>query len=129
MCDDDIHPGIVQTGLEPKTGVSRRALGLTALAAGAAAAAAASAAEADVVETEVSVKTPDGVSDSVLFHPAKGTHPAVLGFLSLVSTCCLKLYFRLLQMMLSEGGTSPNPRSMTLQAWLRGVRTPPHFIR
>ena len=77
MCDDDIHPGIVQVGLEPKTGLSRRALGLTVLAAGAAATAA-SAAEADVVETEVSVKTPDGVSDSVLYNPAKGTHPAVL---------------------------------------------------
>ena len=31
-----------------------------------------------VVETDVAVKTPDGVCDAVLIHPAKGKHPGVL---------------------------------------------------
>jgi carboxymethylenebutenolidase len=78
MCDDDIHPGIVQVGIAPKAAISRRALGLTALA-GTALAAAAAKAAGEVVEKDVAVKTPDGVSDSAFFYPAgKGTHPAVL---------------------------------------------------
>jgi carboxymethylenebutenolidase len=31
-----------------------------------------------VIETDVGVKTPDGICDAVLFHPAKGSHPGVL---------------------------------------------------
>lgn len=74
MCDDDIHPGLVT---DPT--VSRRGLGLWTVAAAGLAAASAAGAQAKVVETEVQVKTPDGVSDSVLFHPeGKGTWPAVL---------------------------------------------------
>jgi carboxymethylenebutenolidase len=34
--------------------------------------------ELAVVETEVNVKTPDGVCDAVFIHPAKGQHPGVL---------------------------------------------------
>jgi carboxymethylenebutenolidase len=34
--------------------------------------------ELPVVETDVEVKTPDGVCDAVFFHPAKGSHPGVL---------------------------------------------------
>ena len=30
------------------------------------------------MEKDVTVKTPDGECDAVLFHPAQGTHPAVL---------------------------------------------------
>jgi carboxymethylenebutenolidase len=38
----------------------------------------ASAAESHVVETDVSVTTPDGTCDAAFFHPASGTHPGVL---------------------------------------------------
>jgi carboxymethylenebutenolidase len=31
-----------------------------------------------VVETDVEVKTPDGICDAVFIHPAKGSHPGVL---------------------------------------------------
>src|SRR5262250_3117197 len=31
-----------------------------------------------VVETDVEVKTADGICDAALFHPAKGSHPGVL---------------------------------------------------
>ena len=36
-----------------------------------------SAAEA-VVESNVTIKTPDGICDAAFFHPASGSHPAVL---------------------------------------------------
>jgi carboxymethylenebutenolidase len=74
MCDDDIHPGLVQ---DPT--VSRRALGLWTVAAAGVAAATAAGTQTKVVEKDVSVKTPDGTADAVLFYPeGKGTWPAVL---------------------------------------------------
>ena len=71
MCDDDIHPGLVEDWT-----VSRRTFGLAGLAA---AGVATTARAADVVEKDVTVKTADGHADAALFYPAgKGTHPAVL---------------------------------------------------
>ena len=73
MCDDFIHPGLVS---DPR--LSRRGFGLmtAAVAAGAASPA---LAQDSVTETDVSVKTPDGTCDAVLFHPkAAGRYPAVL---------------------------------------------------
>jgi carboxymethylenebutenolidase len=49
-----------------------------AVATGLAAVAAASAAGADVVEVDVTVKTPDGVCDAAFIHPKNGSHPGVL---------------------------------------------------
>ena len=57
--------------------LSRREF-VTTVAAGLAAAAAASAAELPIVETNVQVKTPDGVADAVFIHPSSGAHPGVL---------------------------------------------------
>src|SRR5215510_14439349 len=31
-----------------------------------------------IIETNVDVKTPDGICDGVFFHPTKGSHPGVL---------------------------------------------------
>jgi carboxymethylenebutenolidase len=71
MCDDDIHPGLIEDWT-----VSRRTFGLVGLAA---AGVATTARAADVVEKDVTVKTADGMADAALFYPAgKGTHPAVL---------------------------------------------------
>ncbi len=70
MCDDDIHPYNAPA-------VSRRAFTLSAAAIAAMSAAPAFAAE-EVVSKDVTVKTPDGEADAVLFYPAKGRHPAVL---------------------------------------------------
>ena len=73
MCDDDIHQGLIE---DPA--VSRRTFGLIA-AAGVAGAAGAAKAAANVVEKDVVVRTADGSSDAVLFHPAgSGSWPAVL---------------------------------------------------
>jgi carboxymethylenebutenolidase len=72
MCDDDIHPGLI---VDPA--VSRRTFGLMTVAAVGAAGVA--RAGVPVVETEVEVKTPDGVADGALYHPqGKGAWPAVL---------------------------------------------------
>lgn len=72
MCDDEIHPGLIQ---DPT--ISRRRFGLlTAALTGVATVA---YADDSVVEKDVEVKTPDGLADAVLFHPkGKGKWPAVL---------------------------------------------------
>ncbi len=79
MCDDDIHPGLI---VDPT--VSRRGFGLLGLAAvGVAGAARAGVA---VVETDVEIRTPDGVADAVLYYPeGKGAWPAVLIWPDVVS--------------------------------------------
>lgn len=73
MCDDDIHPGLVEDSR-----LSRRGFGLLTVA-GASLAAAPALAQSNVVEKDVAVKTPDGTADCALFYPVgKGTWPALL---------------------------------------------------
>jgi carboxymethylenebutenolidase len=64
---------------ESSSEVSRRDFVAMSIAAGlAAAAGSASAAELPVVETDVDIKTPDGVCNAAFIHPTTGSHPAVL---------------------------------------------------
>ena len=64
---------------EVPTDLSRRDFVAMSIAAGlAAAAGSSSAADLQVVETNVEVKTPDGVCDAAFIHPATGSHPGVL---------------------------------------------------
>lgn len=56
---------------------SRRSFVTASVAAGLAAAASAEGAK-KIIETDVEIKTPDGTSDAVFFHPASGSHPGVL---------------------------------------------------
>ena len=72
MCDEFIHPGLVEDHR-----LSRRSFGLmTAVAASLPASA---LAQSDVVGKDVEVKTADGTCDAALFHPAgKGSWPAAL---------------------------------------------------
>ena len=73
MCDEFIHPGLVTDER-----LSRRGFGLIAGAV-AMAAAAPALAQSNVSESDVTVKTPDGNCDAVLFHPqGSGNWPAVL---------------------------------------------------
>ncbi|MBY0511200.1 MAG: dienelactone hydrolase family protein [Rhodospirillaceae bacterium] len=60
--------------------VSRRTFGALSLAAGAAVAAPAAfaAAPLEVKETDVQIKTADGMCDAVLVHPVSGTYPGVI---------------------------------------------------
>jgi carboxymethylenebutenolidase len=65
--------------IETPSDLSRREFVAMSIAAGlAAAAGSASAAELPVVETNVEVKTPDGVCDAAFIHPASGSHAGVL---------------------------------------------------
>ena len=74
MCDRDSKPFIVDTSVTRRSVV----VGLSSVAAAACGLPAAPAAP-KVVETDVTVTTPEGQADSALFHPAKrGTYPAVL---------------------------------------------------
>lgn len=76
MCDSDSQQSFIVD-----TSVTRRSVVLTigSFAAAAGLPSATFAAEADVTETDVSVPTPDGQADAVLFHPARsGSWPAVL---------------------------------------------------
>jgi carboxymethylenebutenolidase len=71
MCDEFIHPGLV----EDKR-LSRRSFGV--LTAAMASISGTALAQGNVVEKDVTVTTPDGACDAVLFHPATGTHAAVV---------------------------------------------------
>jgi carboxymethylenebutenolidase len=72
MCDEFIHPGLIEDAR-----ITRRAFGL--IAAAAASTARAALPSAAITEKDVSVKTPDGTADAVLFTPNKtGQFPAVL---------------------------------------------------
>jgi len=73
MCDNDIHPGLIEDW-----NLSRRAFLVTGVAA-AGMATVANAAETNVVEKDVTIPTGDGSADAALFYPAgKGSWPAVL---------------------------------------------------
>lgn len=72
MCDEFIHQGLVEDAR-----ITRRTFGV--IAASAAASAGVAASPRAVTETDVSIKTPDGSADAVLFAPTKaGQFPAVL---------------------------------------------------
>jgi len=72
MCDEFIHPGLVEDNR-----LSRRSFGLAAAAV--AGTSGTALAQSNVTERDVPVKTPDGICDAVLFHPTgQGNWPAVL---------------------------------------------------
>jgi len=61
------------------TDLGRRDFVAASVAAGlAAAAGSASAKESDIVETDVQIKTPDGMCDAAFIHPKSGSHPGVI---------------------------------------------------
>ena len=72
---DELEVRSAATGAD----VSRRDFMAASVAAGlAAAAGSAFAAEQPLVETDVTIKTPDGTCDAAFIHPATGSHPGVL---------------------------------------------------
>ena len=72
MCDQFIHPGLVEDSR-----LSRRTFGVMTIAV--AAIASTARAQVNVVEKDVEVKTADGTCDAVLFYPeGPGTKPPVL---------------------------------------------------
>ena len=63
---------------EAANDLSRRDFVALSVAAGLVAATGPAAAQVQVVEKDVSVKTPDGTCDAAFIHPATGSHPGVL---------------------------------------------------
>ncbi len=105
MCDSDNNQGfIVDTSMTRRTAV----LALTSAAAAAALPGVAMA--ASVTETDVTVPTPDGKADAVLFHPAgPGSWPAVLMWPDILG---LRPVFREMGRRLAASGYTvlvPNP--------------------
>ncbi|WCM28273.1 dienelactone hydrolase family protein [Sphingomonas sp. QA11] len=102
MCDSEIHQGLVET-----SELSRRAFVMAGVAA---AGLATSAFAENVVETDVTLKTPDGDADAALFHPeGKGPWPAVLIWPDILG---LRPVFREMGRRLSNEGyvvLVPNP--------------------
>ena len=89
--------------------VSRRDFTAGSVATATLVATAGKAAAADVVETDVSIKTPDGTADAAYFHPATGKHPAVIVWTDIFG---LRPSFRALGRRLAAEGYSvlvPNP--------------------
>jgi carboxymethylenebutenolidase len=96
---------------------SRREFVAASAAAGLiAAAGSASAAGPHVVETDVSVTTPDGTCDAAFFHPASGSHPGVLIWTDIFG---LRPTFRAIGRRLAARGYAvlvPNPFYRTQKA-------------
>jgi carboxymethylenebutenolidase len=63
---------------EPASDFSRRDFVALSVAGIAAAAPGSASAALPVVETDVTIKTPDGACDAAFFHPSSGAHPGVL---------------------------------------------------
>lgn len=103
MCDEFIHPGLVTDTRLSRRSFGAAALGVTALAASPA------LAQSNAVEKDVTITTPDGTCDAVLFHPAEGTHAAVLVWPDIMG---LRPAFRDLGKRLASQGYTvlvPNP--------------------
>jgi carboxymethylenebutenolidase len=110
MCDEFIHPGLVSG-----TQLSRRGFGMATMAATGIATGA--LAQSNVVESDVTVKTPDGNCDAVLFHPpGQGHWPAVLIWPDIMG---LRPAFRGIGRRLAEQGyvvLVPNPFYRSVKA-------------
>lgn len=108
MCDkdsiDDINEHARRMGE-----LTRRRFGALSLASGLAVMLPAVAGAVDVTETEVEIKTPDGVADAYFVHPSSGAHPGVLMSPDILG---LRPAFRTMAKRLAQSGYSvlvPNP--------------------
>jgi carboxymethylenebutenolidase len=102
MCDEDVLDDVMTYRLESGT-VSRRHFGALSLGIGLVSLVPSAAGAAEVQESEVDIKTPDGIADAYLVHPAKGSHPGVLMWPDIFG---LRLAFRQMARRLAEAGYS-----------------------
>jgi carboxymethylenebutenolidase len=102
MCDQDSFDDQIEYDLKAR-GISRRQFGALTLGAGMISLLPAVANAAEVVESEVQIKTPDGMADAYFVHPAKGAHPAVLVWPDIFG---LRTSFRQMGRRLAESGYS-----------------------
>ena len=115
MCDkdsiDDTNEYAQRTGE-----LTRRRFGVWSLASSLTMLLPAVAGAVDVTESEVEIKTPDGVADAYFVHPSRGAHPGVLMWPDIVG---LRPAFRTMGKRLAQSGYSvlvPNPFYRTAKA-------------
>ena len=102
MCDEHAFDDMVEYTLRTR-GLSRRALGAMTLGAGVAFALPRAANAAQTTESEVQIKTPDGIADGYFVHPTAGKHPGVLIWPDIFG---LRPAFRQMGKRLAEAGYS-----------------------
>ncbi|HIG40653.1 MAG: dienelactone hydrolase family protein [bacterium] len=71
----------------------------------------------DVIESDVTVKTPDGMADCLFVHPAKGKHPGVIIWPDVLG---LRPAFRLMGKRLAESGYSV----LVVNPYYRSAKSP-----
>jgi carboxymethylenebutenolidase len=115
MCDqdsiDDMNEYARRTGE-----LTRRRFGAWSLASGLTMMLPPIAGAVDVTETEIEIKTPDGVADAYFVHPSSGAHPGVLMWPDIFG---LRPAFRTMGKRLAQSGYSvlvPNPFYRTAKA-------------
>jgi carboxymethylenebutenolidase len=102
MCDNDSFNDMIDATRRADT-FSRRQFGSLAVGTGLMAMLPQVANAVDVKESDVEVKTPDGVCDAYFVHPASGKHPAVLIWPDIMG---LRPAFRQMGKRLAESGYS-----------------------
>jgi carboxymethylenebutenolidase len=115
MCDQDSFADMIEAVRRRET-VSRRQFGALAAGSGLAIALPRAANALDVVESEVTIKTPDGTADCYFVHPSRGRHPGVLMW---PDAGGLRPVFRQMGKRLAESGYAvlvPNPFYRTRKA-------------
>jgi len=114
MCDNHDLDAMSENLLSSE--LTRRRFAAWSMGAGLAFAVPRAANAMDVVESEIDIKTPDGVADSYFVHPAKGQYPAVLVWTDIFG---LRPAFRQMAKRLAEQGYAvlvPNPFYRTKHA-------------
>jgi carboxymethylenebutenolidase len=102
MCDNDSFDDMIQYS-QRSPEFSRRRFGALSVGLGLAAILPRAADAAEVQESEVEIKTPDGVCDAYFVHPKTGKHPAVLVWPDIFG---LRPAFRQMGKRLAESGYS-----------------------
>ena len=116
MCDEQILEEM--TEYLKRTGtVTRRELGALSAGAGLAMMLPHAANAQAVTETDVEIRTPDGVADCYFVHPSTGTHPGVVVWPDILG---LRPAFRQMGRRLAESGYSV----LVVNPFYRGKRAP-----
>ncbi len=115
MCDHDTQFDAEE--LLRKGNLTRRDFGRVSAAAGLMAVLPPVANAQDVVETDVTIETPDGTCDAYFVHPASGKHPAVLVWPDILG---LRPAFRAMGKRLAQSGYSV----LTVNPFYRDAKSP-----
>jgi carboxymethylenebutenolidase len=107
MCDEHSIDDMVE--FQKRAGLTRRRFGALSIGTGLVAMLPRAAGAADVTETDIEIKTADGVADAYFVHPSSGKHPGVLIWPDALG---LRPAFKQMGKRLAEAGYSvlvPNP--------------------